>query len=171
MELIPIIYTVLEIVAGLAVITLVISYIAFKAKQKNQTNISTSIVKPHKLNIEPKHVQIQHNNFEKKIIKKEKPAQTDNKIREEKKSTGKESHGSRIKHNEQKPEFRNDRISVLENLESPKPAAIPESSGKKNKAVNTTGQSLGDNILDKYVEENGKDMFTLSVKEKKEKPE
>jgi hypothetical protein len=169
MELIPIIYTVLIIVIVLTVATLTISYISFKVKtRKNGTlngekaEIKRS-VPVHKIipvpaaPVKNQSVKPHHASHAKKTRDGEKPSR---------KTSAKEKTKSRGKSQSD----RNERLSVMKNLSDP----ASKNTKTKETPTNTVKhhvKSLGDDILDKYVEENDKDLFTLNVKEKKKKPE
>ncbi|MFA7229280.1 MAG: hypothetical protein WC061_09615 [Melioribacteraceae bacterium] len=169
MELIPIIYTVLVIVVVLTVITLTFSYISFRVKQKKHD--SERIAKTESVKFEPvqkirpvpvhsPHKQTsgkESHTPAKKVKVHEKPSR---------KTSSKEKSSSKSKGHV----TRSDRISVMKNLST---SATKEEPVKKPyaKPDKNNSKSLGDDILDKYVEEEDKNLFTLKVKDKKKKPE
>ena len=165
MELIPIIFSILEIVAGFTILTLIISYISFKIKQKNPlpgnekekisdlgSNIKISSKPNYKLNDAGKNPALSqknhHGNNEKDYQRKNAPV----KPNEKEKIT--------------KPKAR---LEVLKQL-SPDPVkadAVDKEESKKHISENL--HALNDDVFKKYSDNDQHKMFTLHVKENKDK--
>jgi len=169
MELIPVIYTVLKIVVVLTILSLTVSYISNRIRQRKGENVTNNnenaylfepivkVVTPLKSDLKPIE------------------ARQEKSVREKKKDDSQRRHAHKdpskhkVEPRTDKPRIKNERISVLKNLSSPsrKEELPKETKSRKGK---DQSQSLGDDILDKYFEEDDNDMFTLKVKNE-EKPE
>lgn len=169
MEIIPIIYTALEIVFVLTLFTLAFSYFYNKVKVKKGRT-----VKPHKNNpkqLEQKEIIEDHLKPIPKPFTDQKGKSVDEKGQNEdqKKQVGKISTQQKVGKNTEKPKIRNKRLIILKNL-ADNPKKETKIQGAKKKVENGPSNSLGGEILDKYVEEGDRNMYTLNVKVKKEKP-
>lgn len=178
MELIPIIVTVLKIVAIIAVVVIGFSYITYKVKQKKGyiespeiriAKASGSERKPIRKIVERLTSQIPHQKpvdrlpRQKEEIKKPAPEKP---VSQHKKEPKKESN---VKKQSTKP----DRIEIVKNLT---PQASDQKSAQVHKKPNTSKaknigeekivSSLGDQILDKYDEDENNEMYTLNTKKK-----
>lgn len=177
MELVPIVYTALIIVAILAVVTIIISFISYKVRQRYGLVDTPTIAQPAiKVEESVKRVvnrltkPIEYNiPKEKNVVKREKEPLPVNKSSNVPPKPKKNS----------KPEKENsDRLEVVKNLTPPKvdlpqveakkvePAPVPKIFTKENDAKLKT---LGDKIIDKYDDENDEDMFTLKIKKNTKK--
>lgn len=195
MELIPIIYTVLEIVVVLTILTLAVSYIGYKMRQKREitvnnykpnANLFEPLVKdasPLKYDRRQNDGKLADNPNETKPVSKKNAAapvlkQVDEKKENSTKGKKKDDINNRppqkdhskqkIEPRAAKPKINNDRISVLKNLSTPN----AEEDISKTKSVKSSGdkiQTFGDDILGKYMEDGDNDMFTLKIT-KKAKP-
>lgn len=177
MELVPIIFSVLKIVAVLAVVVITFSYVTYRIKLKKgiiespEKRIAQPVVyaeKSVKRIVEriTKHIpppppdQLSKPDMEKKIILDPSTKRPVKKISEK---ISKESR------KQNKP----DRIEVVKSLSpqstiedevKPKPAKnLPD---KKDSTAEKNIASLGDQILDKYAEDESGEMFTLNTKKK-----
>jgi hypothetical protein len=167
MEIIPIIYTTLEIVIGLTFFTLLISYFYNKVKPNNGIHskpYKNNPKQPDQEEIIEDHLKPIPRPFADKI---KLPAEEKKKNVDSKKQPGKISSPQKADKSSEKPKSRNKRLTILKNLsDNPKPEVKIQD--VKKKTVNEPANSLRGEILDKYVEENNSDMFTLKVT--KEKP-
>jgi hypothetical protein len=165
MELIPIILTVLEIVAGLTILTLIISYISLKIKQKNTlpvnekeniSNLNSSIGSK----VEPTHRS--KNVEEKAALSYKSPHRKDEKENRSRTNPVKP-------HKKEKAIEPKARLKVLKQL-SRDPAKIDGINKEEPKnRTNENLQSLDDNVFDKYSDSDQHEMFPLHVKENKDK--
>lgn len=217
MELIPIIYTVLKIVVVLTIITLTVSYVGYRMRQKRGLNVVNNsenekylqpivkvsipsnsevksgdakpIQKQNDIKPIPKQngsQQISRPDESRKVAKPDEPqpVANSNERREEKPnrdrrkedSTRRNTRKDSSKRNEEKrierPRIQNERISVLKNLSAQQTKeTLPPLPKAKKKTTKDQTKALGDDILDKYLEDEDHDMFTLKVKKKKENPE
>ena len=192
MELIPIIYTVLEIVVALTIIALAVSYIGSKMRQKRDLNVTgtnhnADLLAPIVIDKPPKPAPIKQNNDrqysppkEAKLVSKLKHQEDglkpigiskENSIKEREKKISplKDSHKDSPKRKAEqhtpKPKIQNERLSILTNLSS----EIEEDEKPKTAKVKKRSdqvRTLGDDILGKYMEDNENDMFTLKVTKK-----
>ena len=174
MELVPIIYTALLIVAVFAIVTIIISYIIFKVKHKRgqvDTPTIDKIVQPV-IKVESsvkKAVQ--------RITKPLPPIQTP--VKEEftkhennYRDTPVNSSSNRTKSGSTKSSGHSNRIEVVKNIkpireekvEEQTPPPPPKTADTKK---STNLKSLGDDVLDKYADDKDDDMYTLNVKKKK----
>lgn len=179
MELIPIIYTVLEIVVVLTILTLSISSISYRMKQRRSekvinNNDNSNLLEPS-LKVEPP-LKLVKKTIEVRSVQKPMEAIKEKSVREKKSYEHRESplQKSSSKHktdsNDEKPRIQNGRISVLKNLSSsPAQDKIPNES--KGKTDRDQIRTLGEDILDKYAEENDNEMFTLKVQKQKANPQ
>ncbi|MCX6171158.1 MAG: hypothetical protein NTX65_17630 [Ignavibacteriales bacterium] len=169
MEIVPIISTALIIVLLLTLLTLALSYFYNKVKLKNGET-----VKP----LKNSHKQLEQEEIIEDHLKpiprpfadkKEKSIAEKEKGEDQKKDIGKISAQQKADNNTDKPKNRNKRLTILKNLtENAKQETKIKDS--KKKIENEPTNSLGGEILDKYVEENDSSLYTLNVKAKKEKP-
>ena len=214
MELIPIIYTVLKIVVVLTIITLTVSYVGYRLRQRKSLNVvnnsenekflqpivkisapSNSEIKsgdsrPYQKKNDVKSVPKQ--NGSQQILKpaeprrvsspdelrreskpNEKKEEKPNRDRRKEDSPKRPAHKDSSKHDEEKrierPRVLNERISVLKNLSAQHTKeTLPPLPKAKKKTTKDQTQALGDDILDKYIEDEDHDMFTLKVKKNKE---
>jgi len=169
MEIIPIIYTALIIVVVLTIFTLSFSYFSSRKKQKRFDEVS-------QLNS----VQAKNNSFpyrkenlpplsilppQKPIhIKKEKKIDPANRIE----SDVKKVKIDKINKDNKKKLIRNSRLEVLNSLSGNNDDDNIKSGISKDETSNL--KSLGGNILENYSDEEKNDMFTLKVKDQKNKP-
>ncbi len=181
MELIQIIYTVLKIVAVLTIITIGTSYAVYKFRQKKgveDSSIKTvakpaikieNIVKKVELRItKPLHFQVKPEQIQSKPVKKEQPKPEIEKVKIDQKK--KEIKNYRT----EKEKIKNERIEIVKNLTSKnKPIELPTTETKEGKKLSTKEEiklnTLGDQIIDKYIDEEDKEFYTLNVKDKKSK--
>lgn len=174
MELVPIVIEVLKIVTIFAVVTLTISYIAFKIRQRSAP--------PKNFNAEP--VSDLKPNFINRSIRKltqmtqeiivspsksptpPKPPQS-SKPKDQKVIKPPEKQKPKPPKVESKEEIKSKRIEILspQKREEVKPESIliPE---KEEKAKM---QSLGEDVLDKYLDDEHSDLYTLKTKKEEKK--
>lgn len=178
MELIPIIYAVLELVVVLTIFTLIVSYIGSRMRQRKGGNVTNNLESAGLLQPIVKIVAPLKSDLEKD---EKKPILIPNEARQEK-SKDKNKDESQRKHSPKSPakqkakppaeksRINNERISVLKNL-----AAQSAQEVKHRKTQSRTGKNqikaLGDDILDKYMEDDDNDMYTLKVKKDQENRE
>jgi hypothetical protein len=176
MELVPIIYTVLQIVAVLALVVIGLSFIIYKIKLKNNTTD-----KPASAFAQP---AIKAEQTVRKVVQRiTKPIQypqqpIPKKAEQPKTKKAPEKVRTTPKRNDppksktKKHDTRIDRIEIVKSL-SPqirgkeKPEFKHEPSKKKKLTSSKNISSLGDEILDKYAEDENNEMFTLDTKNKK----
>lgn len=175
MELIPIIYTVLKIVAVLSFVTIAVSYFLYKTRQSRGKVASSG----HRI-IQPATPERSMIKIIKRITKtRPHPLPADkSSLRSRKADNTKvkpiikepDSQKKQI----EKQEFKTARITVIKNLEPQKTQTDHTDAEKqttqktKIPAEETQLSSLGDKILDKYDEDNGNDMYALNVKKKED---
>jgi len=165
MELIPIIFFALEIVAGFTILALIISFISFKIKQKNPlpgnekdkipdlgSNIKIYSRPNYKLNDAGKNPALaqknHHGNNEKDYQRRNAPV----KPHEKEKIT--------------KPKAR---LEVLKQLSHDPDKADTVNEEESKKLISENLQSLNDDVFKKYSDNDQHQMFTLHVKENKDK--
>ena len=179
MEVIPIIYTVLIIVVLLTIFTLIVSTIGYKMRQRNSENVrnnngNTNLFEPIVKVVTPLKSDLKPN--EAKPVSRPSEVVPEKSVREKKKddSQRRPAHKDPSKHKVEprtdKPRIQNERISVLKNLSAQRTQEVilPKTNTKTTKDQTRT---LGDDILDKYMEDKDSDMFTLKVKKNKENHE
>ncbi len=166
MELVPIIYTVLLIVAVIAVIAIAVSYISFKIKDKNGLVDNSA----------RKHVSAAKE-FEQHVVKTvqriTKPL-FNPEIKIDQNKQIKENITHNKKRNEQeKPhvstnEKSSNRIEVIKSIgNNPlKPREDKKQPQQPELKKNPNEKTLEDNILDKYADEHQDNMFTLRISKK-----
>lgn len=165
MELIPIIYTVLEVAAVLTIITTVISLIVNKSKNKSPANEQNNSEKE-------RHVYNNHAPDNKVISSpKEKVFYSNNNSPLQNKKMQKQNDFNKPKRNDKI--IKNKRIEIINNISSnknelgntikPKPVNNMKLTNEESKL-----KTLGDDILDKYSDNNEKNMYSLNVKKNKE---
>jgi len=180
MELVPIIYTVLKIVAVLAIVTISISYFIYKIKQKRGTEepaLVRSIAGPE--NTVRKVVQRitrplhQDHKAEQRIQHKVSPEKSEHK-QDEVKIKREVKKQERKAHSTEKNIPQKERIAIVKNLK-------PQNQDNQNKYHAPTKEikhkptedkklnTLGDEIIDKYIDEDDKEFYTLNVNDKKNK--
>lgn len=168
MEIIPIIYTVLIIFFVITIITIIFSSYSSKKKQKRIVEVPISD------SIQPKSYSIHHvqKNLEpisiiepqKSVLsKKEKRIEPTNKIE----TDIKKIKNDKFSKDNKKKLIRNSRIEVLNTLQSKKPT---NDETEIQNELNQNLKSLGGNILENYSDEEKNDMYTLKVKNQKDKP-
>jgi hypothetical protein len=184
MELVPIVITVLEIVTVLALLTLTISYFLFRIRQKTQPSISskpedmkpqfvgrglkrltqmTREILPLVKQEEPKRPPVQKKRVEEKRSEERRPQERKSQSRE-KRYEEKRPDEQRI---ERKEEINSRRIEVMKNLSNqnlPSPQKEERELTKQRAEMN----SLGNDILDKYVDEDTSNLFALKTNKKEE---
>ena len=188
MELIPIIYTVLKIVVVLTILTLTISFIGYKLRQRkgeNGTinNKNANLFEPIEKAITPLKSDLKSNEArsvskprEARPVSKSNEARQEKLVGEKNKDDNQRRHAHKdpskhkVEPHTDKPRIQNERILVLKSLSTPR---AKEEMPKKTKTKTGKDQTraLGDDILDKYMEDEDNDMFTLKVKKNKENPE
>jgi len=164
MEMIPIILIVLEVVAALTILTLIISYISFKIKQKNVlpgnekaniSNLNPNIRKSAKL----------HN----KLKDNERNAahlQSTNHRKDEKKYS---SRNATVKpHKKDKPANPKTRLEVIKQLSANQTNLNGKNREEPKNRTNDNLQSLNDDVIKKYSDSDQHKMFTLHVKDNKD---
>ncbi len=166
MELIPIIQLVLTIVASLAAATLIISYVAFKIRQKrNPEEVYSKQTQQH---MEPSFVgkSIRRiTGITKEIIPLQSPIQPkQEKARPKTKYPAPVPPKSKPRRESIKPR----RIEVVNNLPNSSPNTAGYQPSIKNRE-NADLNSLGDDILNKYVDNEDQNLFTLKTNKKESK--
>jgi len=177
MDIIPIIYTVLIIVVVLTIFTLTFSFYSERKKQRgvdeNPKSVPVNEITP------PKSIPKQNNSFLNKSenlkpisilspqktinVKGEKKIKSSSEIEPELKKTKTD----KILKDNKKKLIRNSRLEVLNSIQSKdeNKNTKSEMSGEQNSNL----KSLGNNILNNYSDEEKNDMFTLKVKDQKDK--
>lgn len=194
MEIIPIIYIVLIIAVVLTIVTLTISFFTSRLKHKKDTdivknNVGSDFIKseakintpikssPNSSDVRP---VLKQNELrpvlkqgEVKTVSKGNEVRTDISVSQKKRNDSHKKPAQRNYTSEQsepldeKPRIKNERISVLKNLSTQrKQEVLPQKA--KEKTNKDQSHALGDDILDKYVEEDGNNMFTIKVPKQKE---
>ncbi|MHB8905563.1 MAG: hypothetical protein ACYC4T_02595 [Melioribacteraceae bacterium] len=168
MEIVPIIYTALEIVLVLTLFTLAFSYLYNKVKLKKRETVKPQKNSLDQLEQEEKiedHLKPIPRPFaDKKVI----PTGEKKKEEDQKKPAVRISSKQVSEKNTGKSKNQNKRLTILKNLANDRKQETKIQDSKK-KIENEPANSLGGEILDKYFEEGDKNMYTLNVKEKKEK--
>jgi hypothetical protein len=168
MEIIPIIYTVLEIALFLTIITLAFSFFNNKIKQRKGETTKVPTVNSKK--IEQEEIIEDHlkpiprpyaNN-------REKPAEEKDVIANPKKPAKKVPPQEKPGEKNNASKSPNKRILILKNL-SPNPKKETKIQEVKKNIEKEQLNSLGGEILDKYVEEEDPKLYTLNVKVNKDK--
>lgn len=166
MEIIPIIYTVLIIVFVITIFTIIFSSYSSRKKQKNIIEIPT----PN--SVQPKNDSISNIQYNPKPIsnlkpQKPVPSKKEKSIEPSDKIDIKKIQNDNLSKNNKKKLIRNSRIEVLNTLENKK-----TTSTKMEQQIEQGPnlKSLGGNILENYTDEEKNDMFTLKVKNQKDKP-
>ncbi len=165
MELVPIIYTVLIIVAVIAVIAITVSYISFKIKDKNGLVDNSA----------RKHVSAAKE-FEQHVVKTVQRITKPLFYPEMKTDQGKQlkENITHKKRNEQDKPFvsqnekSSNRIEVIKSIgNNPnKPREDKKQPQQSELKKNPNEKTLEDNILDKYADEHQDNMFTLRISKK-----
>lgn len=181
MELIPIIYTVLKIVAVLAIATISTSFILYKYKQKKGVEnkilktaaqpaikIENTVKKDLPRITRPLHSEGKPEKIQPKPVKKEQPKPEIDKVKIDHKKKEIKNYKS------EKEKIKNERIEIVKNLTPKnKPVEPPTTETKKGKKLSTKEEmklnTLVDEIIDKYIDEEDKEYYTLNVKDKKSK--
>ncbi len=164
MEIVPIIYTVLIVVVVLTILTLIFSFYSLRKKQGRVDEI-----------LPKKSVPSQNNSYLNKNeslkpisilstkmaiqIKERKKIKSSSKIESEIKKTK----NDKLSKDNKKKLIHNSRIEVLNTIQNKK-----TTNDKTEQRQNLT--SLGSNLLENYSDEEKNDMFTLKVKNQKDKP-
>ena len=169
MEIIPIIYTALIIVVVLTIFTLSFSYFSLRKKQKrvddfpllNSIQPKNKSFPDPKENLPPPSILPSRKPID---IKKEKKIEPINKIE----TDVKKIKIDKINKDNKKKLIRNSRLEVLKSLSGNNDDSNIKSGISKDENLNL--KSLGGNILDSYSDEEKNDMFTLKVKDQKDKP-
>lgn len=169
MELVPIVITSLEIVLALAVITFIISYISYKIKSKN----SPEEYEPGK-DMKPRFAtrrfnrltyitkEIMHVSNPKEIPPKPRSENPLPKPAAEKKHAVKKEIVASAKQARPKIEPKQKRLEVMKNL-VPDPRPHDEISNKNSGKVKQDMNSLDDDILNKYVDDENHPLFSLKT--------
>ena len=166
MELVPIVITVLEIVTVFAIATLTISYIIFRIRQKTQpeagaNNSEQQDMKPHFVGQGLKRLT----QMTREIlppVRKEEPKP----VRQQQKSPPPQK--KQEKRIEKRTEHNSRRIEVVNNPSTT--GKIPEQVNLKTVTKNRVDlNSLGEDILDKYMDEDKENLYTLKTNKKEEK--
>lgn len=170
MELVPIVYTALALVAILAVIVISISYVSFKIKEKNGL-IETPLVKeqinslsnPVKKVVQKITKPLQISHHEQKIKNKEDKISSKSKIPSSKNNAQ--------QNEKEKKNISPNRFEVVKkikedklNLEFDKPRTPPATQKDDSKF-----KTLENNVIDNYSDDQNKEMFTLDIKKKDNK--
>lgn len=166
MELVPIIVNALQVVIVIAVIAIAISYISYKVRQKQGKTAKPSITESNpnsKLtpNLLPKPV-LQNKPIEKKKTRAKTREYAIVKEKSSRKHSPPPSPEKPIKNSSGRIEVMN-KNSNTDSIEKQKP--MPKDESKKG----IKKQSLGDNVLDKYVETDNNEMFALKAESKDKK--
>lgn len=168
MDLIPTIIDILKVVAGLAVVTLLISYIVNKLKhtrvEENLPNASNNAARDS-IDNSPKNLHLdQSANTVKQNSYKIKDASKTPRITDHNKSKHKRSSDRNI--DAQKGNLRSQRIEVIKNLTPPTTTETPPKQPKEKVFTDTPKENLqylNDKVLEKYAEEEKDKMYTLKV--------
>lgn len=182
MELVPIIYTVLQIVIVLAFFTIVISYTIYKIRQKNGLietpaqrlanpviRAEESVKKVVQRITKPTQYHPQQNPLPQAqiVLPKQPKEEVESQQHRRHKHESKKHHTSDRK---ERPSTGRDRIEIVKNLtpglpepekDSRKRKKKPEAKPPEEKKLGT----LGDDVIDKYSDDEDNDMFTLNIKE------
>lgn len=174
MELVPIIYTTLFIVAVLAIIVISYSYIAFKVKEKNglTETPTTGIQQPNissentiKRTVKRVTSHLAHPEFSEP--KKNSNPVNQSSINSKKEIAQKKEHKSRT--HKEKPSVSKNRIEVVNETMPPQREIernIPHQTTSSQK-TDANLKTLGDDIIDKYADEQDDAIYTLNVKNSK----
>jgi len=164
MEIVPIIYTVLIIVIVLTIFTLIFSFYSLRKKQggvdeilpkKPMTSLNNSYLNKSE-NLKPVSILSPKNTTQ---IKEERKIKSISKKEPEIKQTK----NDKIRKDNKKRLIRNSRIEVLNAIQNKKTT-------NDKIELNQKLKSLGSNLLENYSDEEKNDMFTLKVKNQKDKP-
>ena len=170
MEIIPIIYTVLEIALVLTVFTLAFSYFNNKLKQRKGETVKVPKIISRQIEQEEiieDHLKPIPRPFSNN---KEKPVDEKKIIEDQKEAKRKLPEHGKTDRKTNTSKNQNKRISILKNLSPDQRKGIKIQEVKKDISKEQLN-SLGGEILDKYVEEDDPKLYTLNVKAKKDKPE
>lgn len=185
MELVPIIYTVLQIVIVLAFFAITISYTIYKIRQKNglietpAQRLANPVIKAEesvKKVVQRITKPIQYHPQQNPLPKEQVVLPQQHKEVVEKprhhlpksESKRKDSHDAFDR--KEKPRSGGDRIEIVKNLTPGKPQQEKEIR-KPRKRIDAKPPeekklgTLGDDVIDKYSDDEDNDMFTLNVKE------
>ena len=166
MELVPIIQRVLTIVAILAVATLFISYIAFKIRQKRTPE--QVYTKDNSGHLEPSFVGKSIRRIT-RITKEILPLNPSVPPKPQQHHSSKHSQPAPAKKVEPKPQYQKPkRIEVVNNL-SEQNLERPKSTPVKKNIENAELNTLGDDILNKYADNENQSLFTLKTNKKNTK--
>lgn len=174
MELVPLIYTVLEVVAILAIVTLILSYVSFRKKLKvGSTELTNQVTTPQ---VEPQQgsagqqqqIQTKDELLSKTLVRKIEAKQNFKK----KESTKEKS--ARVKAESQKAKLKktahSKRIQIIKDL---KPLnnekQIQKDETRFTTKTNESLKSLDEDIISKYDEQDENGFHVLSVKDRKDK--
>ena len=167
MEIVPIITNALVIVLVLTLLTLAISYLYNKVKKEETDKPIKNNHKPleQEEKIEDHLKPIPRPFADKKVISPGEKKKEEDQRKPAARNSSKQISGK----NTGKPQNQNKRLTILKNLANERKQKTITQDSKK-KIDNEHSNSLGGEILDKYLEEDDKSMYTLNVKERKEKP-
>ncbi|MEW5842401.1 MAG: hypothetical protein AB1775_03970 [Bacteroidota bacterium] len=173
MELVPLIYTILKVVAVLAIATLIISYISFRNKLKNGT-LDQPASNNEQRNISPvvvPSIRKVLNNDEllsqpvmKKVVAEESPRPKEHLRKEssKEKSTSRKTKTGKTSHSK--------RLQIIKELQ---PIKNKETESKEElQPTQKTGESLkslDEDIISKYDEQDENGFHVLSVNDRKDK--
>jgi len=185
MELVPIIYSVLQIVIVLAFFTIVISYTIYKIRQKNGLvetpaqrlanpviRAEESVKKVVQRITKPIHYHPQENPIQKEqiIVPQQHKENVERRKDHHHKSESKRKDSHHSSDRKEKPKPGGDRIEIVKNLTPGKPEQEKDIRKPKKKIDAKPPEekklgTLGDDVIDKYSDDEDNDMFTLNVKE------
>lgn len=184
MELVPIIYSVLQIVIVLAFFAIVISYTIYKIRQKNGLvetpaqrlanpviRVEESVKKVVQRITKPIHYHPQENPIPKEqIIDPQLRNEIVEKPKHHQKAEPKRKHPHHTSDRKERPRADGDRIEIVKNLTPGKPEQEKDIRKPKKRIEAKPPEekklgTLGDDVIDKYSDDEDNDMFTLNVKE------
>lgn len=166
MELVPIIIAALEVVSALTILTLIISYVRYRMKLKSSVNTK---VEP-KFDLKPNFDQSRLNKVtrsKKEIANIPKQVNPPLKHKPQKAVKEKPKEAVQVK---QKPvvELNSKRLKVIKNLPA-QSGSRKESHDKESLKEKKNLSTLGDNIIEKYVDDDDANLFNLETNKEKKK--
>lgn len=173
MELIPLIYTVLKIVAVLVVVTLIVSYVSFRNKLKSGTLDAPPEVKQIKKEAEPIVPQVNQIQNKKELLSQ--PLIRKVAVKEKSKSKSPTRHEpSKGKPGQRKTKSgKNDPSKRLQIIKELQPSKSKKEELKKTlRDIPKTKESLNsldEDIISKYGENDENGFHVLNVKDRKDK--
>jgi hypothetical protein len=167
MELIPLIITILQVLAALTVLAIIFSFISYKIKLKSgKENESVKKLAQPALNAERRVKQIVQ-----KITKTFSTLPPKEKSEKHNYSSKKVMRNNAIKSHDVKPTPKFERVQIQKVFFNDEKLNSDEDNLNKNKkGINSDEkknlESLGDEIFDKYAEDEAKELYRLKTKKK-----